>query len=83
MNILGLSESLNPSANRILRCVSIRHGIPFSIREIVIGESSACLASSVLLMRSDSRTVLRLFLAIAQARRFGLVSTIHIMMMMD
>jgi hypothetical protein len=34
----------------------------------VIGESSACLASSVLLIRSDSRTVLRLFLAIAQAR---------------
>jgi hypothetical protein len=39
----------------------------------VIGESSACLASSVLLIRSDSRTVLRLFLAIAQARMFWVI----------
>jgi len=75
LKILGLSDSLNPSASRILRCVSIRQGMPFSIREIVIGESSACLASSVLLIRSDSRTVLRLFLAIAQARMFGVMST--------
>jgi len=68
LKIIGLSDSPNPSASKILRWVSIRHGMPFSMREIVIGESSACLASSVLLIRSDSRTVLRLFLAIAQAR---------------
>jgi hypothetical protein len=41
----------------------------------VIGESSACLASSVLLMRSDSRTVLRLFLAIVQARTLRVTNT--------
>ncbi len=76
LKILGLSDRLNPSASRILRCVSIRHGMPFSMREIVIGDSSACLASSVLLMRSDSRTVLRLFLAIAQARISRLKSPI-------
>ena len=73
MKIFGLSENPNPSASKILRWVSIRHGMPFSMREIVIGESSACLASSVLLIRSDSRTVLRLFLAIAQAKMFRVI----------
>lgn len=66
MNILGLSEIFSPSANKIFRWVSIRQGMPLSIREIVIGEILACLASSVLLIRRDSRTDLRLFLAIAR-----------------
>jgi len=73
LKILGLSESLNPSANRILRWVSIRHGIPLSILEMVIGETSACLASSVLLMRNDSRTDFNLFLAIARSEALGVM----------
>ena len=38
----------------ILRFVSIRHCIPFSMREIVIGETFAFLESSALLIIKDS-----------------------------
>ena len=48
----------------ILRLVSMRHGIPFSIRPIVIGERLAFLASSDLLIRNDSRIFFKEFLLI-------------------
>ena len=47
-------------ANRILRRVAIRHGIPFSIRSMVKGEIPARLANSALLSILASRTCLRL-----------------------
>src|SRR5262249_23760428 len=55
------SESLSPKANRILRRVAIRHGIPSSIRSMVKGEIPARLANSALLSILASRTCLRLF----------------------
>lgn len=54
MKILFLSERSNPSARMILRMVSIRQGIPLSIRAMVIGETFAALASSALLISKDS-----------------------------
>jgi hypothetical protein len=74
LKILCLSESLNPNANRILRWVSIRHGIPLSILVMVMGETSANFESSVLLMRSDSRTDFNLLLIIAQSKALGITS---------
>jgi hypothetical protein len=59
------SDKLYPSAKRILRFVSIRQGIPCSMRVIVMGETLASLASSDLLIKRDSRTFLRRFLAIS------------------
>jgi hypothetical protein len=52
--IFSLSERLKPSANKIFRCVCIRHGMPFSIRAIVMGDTFALRASSVLLISRDS-----------------------------
>ena len=54
--ILSLSERLKPNANKILRWVSIRHGMPFSMRAIVMGDTLAFRASSVLLISKDSLT---------------------------
>lgn len=48
----------------IFRFVSIRQGIPFSILEIVIGETFAFLANSDLFIMSDSLISLREFLLI-------------------
>lgn len=45
----------------ILRLVSILHGMPFSMREMVIGETFACLASSALLIKRDSLVFFNLF----------------------
>jgi hypothetical protein len=42
---------------------------------MVIGETSACLASSVLLMRRDSRTDFNLFLAIVRSEALGIMQT--------
>jgi len=53
---LFLSDRLKPKAKIILRWVSIRHGMPFSMRAMVIGDTSAFLASSVLLISKDSLT---------------------------
>ena len=64
INILFLSENLYPKAKIIFRCVSILHGIPFTIRVMVMVETFACLASSVLLSIRDSWIFLRLFLPI-------------------
>ena len=62
LKILFLSERLRPNANRIFRFVSILHGSPFSILDIVMGETFASLANSALLIRRDSRTSFSEFL---------------------
>ena len=51
-----------PNASNILRWVSIRHGRPFSIREMVSGDTFASRANSALLINSDSRICLSEFL---------------------
>ena len=53
-----------PSARRILRLVSMRHGMPFSILVIVIGETFAILANSALLINIDSLVFFKLFVLI-------------------
>ena len=45
----------------ILRLVSMRHGKPFSIRVIVIGETSAARASSALLISRASLVFFNVF----------------------
>jgi hypothetical protein len=52
----------NPKAKRIFRFVSIRQGIPFSIRVIVMADMLAFRASSALLIMRDSLVFLRWFL---------------------
>ena len=55
----------------ILRLVSMRHCIPFSMREIVIGETFAFLESSALLIIKDSLIFFtRFLLMINQGMRF-------------
>ena len=60
-NSLSLSVNFNPRANRILRYISIRYGFPCSMREIVIGDTPAFLASSDWLNMRDSLICLREF----------------------
>ena len=45
----------------IFRLVSMRHGNPFSIREMVIGDTLAARASSALLIKSASLALLKAF----------------------
>jgi len=66
---MSLSAGFKPSARRILRLVSIRQGMPFSILVMVIGETCAFLASSALLINIDSRVSFKLFALIDLAFR--------------
>ena len=45
----------------IFRFVSIRHGNPFSIREMVMGDTLAARASSALLIKSASLALFKAF----------------------
>ena len=62
--ILSFSERSISRAWRIFRLVSNRQGIPFSIRSMVNGETFAFLASSALLIITDSLIFFKLFLLI-------------------
>ena len=63
-NTLFLSITFKPKAKIIFRCVSILHGMPCSIRETVMGDIPAFLASSVLLISKDSLIFFNRFLLI-------------------
>jgi len=73
LNILFLSERLYPRAKRIFRLVSTRHGKCFSMRDIVIGETLAFLASSALLIMRDSLIFFKELLLIKLPKRFNKV----------
>jgi len=51
------AEGLSPSASRILRLVSMRHGHPASTRSIVSGDTPARRASSALLIIASWRSL--------------------------
>src|SRR5690606_5908937 len=63
------AEGLSPSASRIFRLVSIRHGWPASTRSMVSGETPARRASSALLIIASCRSLRTLLGSVPERER--------------